>query len=241
MISCERCKIEKDLKLFSKNSTTCKKCKKKESYDTFRKNNPDKMKEYGKKYYNKNKDSIISLNTEYYFNNKENILEKKKDYYLNNKEDILEKKKEYHLNNKESKSNYNKFYYLENKNDIIKKNVEYKKLKIKNDSLYHFSHIIRGLINSSFYRKRVKKDIRTESILGCSFDEFKIYIESKFEPWMNWNNRGLYNGELNYGWDLDHIIHISTANSQEDIIKLNNYKNFQPLCSYINRYVKKGN
>lgn len=30
-------------------------------------------------------------------------------------------------------------------------------------------------------------------------DFFKKYLESKFEDWMNWENRGLYNGELNYG------------------------------------------
>ena len=76
-------------------------------------------------------------------------------------------------------------------------------------------------------------------ILGCSFEEFKYYIGAKFESWMNWNNYGLYNGELNYGWDIDHIIPVSTAKTEEDIIKLNHYTNLQPLCSYINRYVKK--
>jgi hypothetical protein len=67
------------------------------------------------------------------------------------------------------------------------------------------------------------------------------YIESKFESWMNWDNRGKFNGELNYGWDLDHIVPISSAVTEEDIIKLNHYTNFQPLCSYINRVIKKNN
>lgn len=38
---------------------------------------------------------------------------------------------------------------------------------------------------------------------------------------MTWENRGLYNGELNYGWDIDHIIPLSSVNSEEEIIKLN--------------------
>lgn len=83
-----------------------------------------------------------------------------------------------------------------------------------------------------------KKNNKTEIILGCSFEEFKLYLESKFEDWMNWENRGLYNGEFNYGWDIDHIIPLSIAKSEEELIKLNHYTNLQPLCSKINRDIK---
>jgi hypothetical protein len=56
---------------------------------------------------------------------------------------------------------------------------------------------------------------------------------------MTWENRGLFNGTENYGWDLDHIIPISSATTEEQVIELNHYTNFQPLCSHINRNVKK--
>jgi hypothetical protein len=56
---------------------------------------------------------------------------------------------------------------------------------------------------------------------------------------MTWENRGLYNGELNYGWDIDHIIPLSSAITEDDVYKLNHHKNLQPLCSYTNRYIKK--
>ena len=49
-----------------------------------------------------------------------------------------------------------------------------------------------------------------------------------------WENYGLYNGELNYGWDIDHIIPISTAKTEEEIIKLNHYTNLQPLWRFDN-------
>jgi hypothetical protein len=50
---------------------------------------------------------------------------------------------------------------------------------------------------------------------------------------------GKYNGELNYGWDIDHIIPLAPAETEEDVIRLNHYTNLQPLCSYTNRYIKK--
>ena len=83
------------------------------------------------------------------------------------------------------------------------------------------------------------KNTRTYKILGCTYEEFKLHIESKFEEWMNWDNYGKYNGEERYGWDLDHIIPLSSATTEEDIIRLNHYSNIQPLCSYVNRVVKR--
>ncbi|HMZ47140.1 MAG TPA: hypothetical protein PLU36_10075 [Chitinophagaceae bacterium] len=56
---------------------------------------------------------------------------------------------------------------------------------------------------------------------------------------MNWRNKGLYNGTPNFGWDIDHIIPLSSAVNETDIIKLNHYTNLRPLCSYVNRYVKR--
>ena len=58
---------------------------------------------------------------------------------------------------------------------------------------------------------------------------------------MTWENHGIYNGEINYGWDIDHIIPISFAKSEEDMLKLNHYTNLQPLCSKNNRDIKKNN
>jgi hypothetical protein len=110
------------------------------------------------------------------------------------------------------------------------------------DSLYVLRVKIRKTISQSFKRTGYNKKSHTYDILGCSYEEFKTYLESKFESWMNWENKGLYDGKtLNYGWDIDHIIPVYSAANEEEIIKLNHYTNLQPLCAYYNRHIKFNN
>ena len=142
---------------------------------------------------------------------------------------------------KKCQNEYNKYIYYKNnwhKNNRILIN-KYRRDKYKNDDIYRLSECLRSLVNRGL--KKYNKKSRTEEILGCSFIQFKEYIESKFENWMNWDNYGKYNGELNYGWDIDHIIPISSAKTEDEIINLNHYTNLQPLCSKINRDIKKDN
>ena len=111
--------------------------------------------------------------------------------------------------------------------------------RLKKDSLFKIKKNIRTSITNNFRNGGYNKKSKTSQILGCSFEEFKLYLESKFETWMNWDNYGLYNNEANHGWDIDHIIPMSSTKTEDDVIKLNHYSNFQPLCSYINRNIKR--
>ena len=115
-------------------------------------------------------------------------------------------------------------------------------LKRMEDPLYKLKVSFSRRLNKLL--KRVECDRSTNKPyyldkLGCSFEEFKIYLESKFEDWMTWENYGKYNGELNYGWDIDHIIPLSKAITENDIYNLSHYMNLQPLCSRTNRDIKK--
>jgi hypothetical protein len=49
----------------------------------------------------------------------------------------------------------------------------------------------------------------------------------------------IYFNFINKNVYLDHIISIKTGKTVDDLIKLNHYSNLQPLCSYVNRFVKK--
>jgi uncharacterized protein with ATP-grasp and redox domains len=157
-----------------------------------------------------------------------------KKYRENNKQKLKEYNKNYELNNKEKRKKWREY----NKDKILQNRREYDKKRRVCDPVYRLKRNIRNRVYKSIVWKGFKKYSKTEEILGCSFEEFKIHLESKFEVWMNWENYGLYNGELNYGWDIDHIIPLSSAKIEEDVIKLNHYTNLQPLCSKVNRDIK---
>ncbi len=178
---------------------------------------------------------------EYYQNNKEKIKKKQNEYRKKNNLKIKELSKDYYQNNKEKIKTNSKEYYENNVEIINKGRYKYDKNRKANDNLFKLKTNIRCLVYNTFNRNGYRKQSKTCEILGCSFEEFKIHIESQFEDWMNWDNKGLYNSTPNFGWDIDHIIPISTAKTEEDIIRLNHYTNLQPLCSYINRIIKKDN
>lgn len=135
--------------------------------------------------------------------------------------------------NKELYNIRSKKYYQKNKKDILirhKKNINN---KLKTDDIFKFRHNIRSLIRGSFKRgnNQFRKSAKTEAILGCTIEEFRNYIQLKFKEEMSFDNYGK--------WHLDHIYPISLAESEEEIIKLNHYTNFQPLWAKEN--IIKGN
>ena len=208
-----------------------------ESQRKYRENNPD----VDKIYYKNNKLSIDAKNKQYYEENKDAVLQYTKNYYEENKDKIKEVTKIYYEKNKDKICAYVKEYRKKNKEKVAEQRREYEAKSRKTNPLFKLKENVKTNIRNSFNRNGYTKKSKTNDILGCTFEEFKTHMESQFESWMNWDNRGLYNGELNYGWDIDHIIPLATAKTEEDIIRLNHYTNLQPLCSYINRVVKKDN
>lgn len=171
------------------------------------------------------------------------------EWYLLNKNDIQKK----NLENKEDIKGYNKIYYENNIKKIQEVQKEWRlfnkdKIRFQQNNkyqlnpLFKLSKIIRSLTYRSLKFGGYSKKSKTYQILGCTFEEFKKYIESKFQPWMTWDNQGNPKDkilEFNKTWDLDHIIPISSAKTEENIIKLSHFSNYQPLCSKINREIKR--
>ena len=184
--------------------------------------------------------------------NNSNNQKKNNEWRLNNPEKYKEQKRKdnakYRAKNKAILAAYNKEYLAEyrkkNKAAINEKNKEYYRNRRATDSAFKVSSNIRNLLSNSIRKMGYKKNSKTEQILGCSFDEFRLYIESKFESWMNWDNYGDPKDgifEPNKTWDIDHIIPLKTATCEDDIIRLNHYTNLQPMCSHYNRFLKRAN
>ena len=230
---CKKCNIEKDYESFpirkgSKDGyrSECRECtklyRKSKNYVYESSYSLEEKKEYNKQYIAKNKEKLSIRSKIYYIENKTYICNRIK----NNK-------------NHEYQREYSKNYRIENKEYFKRYRYEYEIYRRNTDSLYKLTSNIRTSISGSIKKNGYIKESKTTEIIGLSFKEFKIYLESRFEIWMNWDNYGKYNGQLNYGWDIDHIIPISSAETEIDIYKLNYYTNLQPLCSYTNRYIKK--
>lgn len=80
---------------------------------------------------------------------------------------------------------------------------------------------VRCLIYTKLRRGGYTKRSRTYEILGCDFETLAAHLAAKFQPGMSWENRG--------EWHIDHIVPLATAQTEEDVIRLNHYTNLQPL------------
>lgn len=201
---CTKCKIEKNFDCFKGKNKQCKKCLKKQN-----------------QYYLANKEILIEKQKIYDELNKEKKANQNKQYREANKAKLIEQKKLYYQANKERISKQKKLYNQENKEKIAEWQKEYKNNRLNIDYIFRFKENIRTLIRKSFKKNNHSKKSKTVDILGCSMDFFKDYIQSKLKKGMTLENHG--------EWHLDHIIPLATAKTEEDVIRLNHYTNFQPL------------
>ena len=79
-----------------------------------------------------------------------------------------------------------------------------------------------------FHVRGGKNNRHWKDLLGYTFEDLRIHLESKFEDGMNWDNYGLY------GWHMDHIRPVSSFNfkSKLDTEKIKEcwgLENLQPL------------
>ena len=170
----------------------------------------ENRKEYKKKYRLENKERLTLYNKEYRLENKERLTLYKKKYWLENKERL---------------TLYNKKYWLENKETLNECNAKRNRERYHSDVEYKLSMSLRIYLRKKLKAHLANKNSSALSLAGCTMEELKAHIESKFEEGMSWENWALD------GWHLDHIIPCSSFDLtiEEEQKKCFHYTNLQPL------------
>ena len=173
----------------------------------YREKNKEKIREkknrYMKEYYARKKDEIKAYQKTYYQENADKVKERVRTYTEENKERIAARQKKYRA-------------------EHSKEHSEYIKKRRQEDPKYKLICAIRNMLNNAFNKRtKVGKNKQAEEILGCSIEFFIEHLQSQFQEGMTLENHG--------EWHIDHIIPLSTAKTEEEVIKLNHYTNLQPL------------
>ncbi len=223
---CNVCKIEKSLDNYSAKkrglhgkASRCKSCDK----------------EYHLKHRAENYEAYRAKEKAYKESNREIIRARSREEYKNtpieiHREKAREKRAKYGAKLKASKKEYR------SRPEIKTRDREYNKNRYKNNIQYKLSCRLRIRISNFLKAKNNTKKIGSAvRDLGCSIDEFKAYLESKFEPWMTWENYGAWDLKKRT-WQIDHIIPLCkfSLEKKEDFLKACHYTNLQPLCSHAN-------
>ena len=148
--------------------------------------------------------------------------------YYKRREEILKIKRERYRDNPKYKE-----YRVKGDKNRKDKRREYNKNRKVSDYLYAFELRIRKKIKKSLSRKGYSKNTKSFEILQCSYSDLKTHLLKSYKE--------IYHED----WDgvqpvhIDHIIPLSKAKNETEILKLCNYKNLQLLKAEDN--MKKGN
>ena len=217
---CSICKISKSIIEFNKGITRdglysyCKSCHKKYNYK-----NREHIKSQTKSYREKHSQEIKNHKKVYYLNNKEKILDKTKKYAQEHKKQQNLSKMNWNLKNPEKRKQASKKYYQTHKKE---RNLQ-RKSRRNADIGYKILNNLRRSLTRAI--KDNLKTNNTKNLIGCSIEQLKQHLKSKFQVGMNWNN---YNY---YGWHIDHIRPCASfdLSKESEQRKCFHYTNLQPL------------
>jgi len=145
-----------------------------------------------------------------------------------NIEKIRKQAREGYYRSKDKISLQRKQFRIIHKEELVLREKLYRKNRMQTDIQYRLRKILRDRIKNVVghnYRSQ-----ETLSLIGCSVEELKQYIEKQFKDNMDWNNYGIK------GWHIDHIIPCVKFDltKLEEQKKCFHYTNLQPLWWYEN-------
>lgn len=148
---------------------------------------------------------------------------------------------------------YGKKYRENNKSEIklynertkVKRNVQrrgWQKQAEQSNPNFLLRRNVSRTINNILKSRGTGKNSSIIKYLPYTIEQLKHHLESLFEPWMNWNNYGVYNLKVwndldptTWTWQIDHIIPKSefdyTSMEGESFIQCWSLGNLRPLNS----------
>jgi len=136
-------------------------------------------------------------------------------------EKYKETKRKYRLTEEQK----NKAKEYAQRSEVKKRRNELTKIRLKkryyNDPLHRLKITARARLYEVLTRYKYPKRGSIFKYLGCDIIVLKQHLELQFKEGMNWDNYG--------DWHVDHIIPLSSAKNEKELIELFHYKNLQPL------------
>lgn len=117
----------------------------------------------------------------------------------------------------------NRQYFLKHKEQMVERGRQYNANRREVDLEFKIRGNLRARLNTA-----LKTNVKAGSSvtdLGCSIDEFKTYLESKFQSGMTWENWS------KTGWHIDHIKPLASFDltNPEQFRQAAHFTNLQPL------------
>lgn len=121
----------------------------------------------------------------------------------------------------EKQKKYKQRWVEKNRERVNSVSNNWRKRERKRNPMFVLRDRIRARIGLAFRAAGGKKSRSTLEILGAPWKIVREHIEAQFHLGMSWENRDK--------WHIDHIIPVSVARTEAELIKLNHYTNLQPL------------
>lgn len=157
---------------------------------------------------------------EWILKNKEHLRAYKKTWQASRIDQKRKSDRERYLRIREEIKRRTANYYAKNREKMIRKGIEYTQRRRKEDLNYLITCRLRCRVKQAVRKQASNKARKTIELLGCSVASFRIYIESKFQPGMTWDNI-----------HLDHIVPCALFNLTNPAHQkiCFHFSNYQPL------------
>lgn len=159
----------------------------------WREENPEKEREYATRFKAANPDKVKAANTAWREANRDKAIEASMRWRAENLGAYRDRQREYQASRREA------------------------------DDDFRFTNAVRSLIGGALRRGGASKSASSESLLGCTLEEFRAHIAGQFVDGMTWANYG--------DWHLDHVQPCASFDltTEEGRLACMHWSNWRPL------------